>query len=219
MEENRYIFDMDGTLYDFDADISKGFAESTFCSELRERIAMFVMDRYELDLAEAEALVSHIKNKYDGELSLGFEKEKGLCRYEYFENTWNIDPEKYISVDPGLRKLLLPLAGRALLLTAAPGVWAKKVLEYLDVEQAFGDKIITGESDLRKPDPAVFVMAANMLEAPASQIVSIGDQVYSDIIPARSIGMQTVLIGSQSSEADMSFDTVCDAIRYIEGLS
>lgn len=207
---------MDGTLYSFDNDTSKSFGESTFYRDLKKRMTSFVMDRYELDIPDAEALIARINTEYEGEISIGFEKEKGLSRYEYFAGTWDVDPSQYIVANPRLREVMSPLAKRAVLLTAAPRVWADRVISYLDLGDVFGDRVISGEPDMRKPNPAVFLQGASLLGVSASQVVSIGDQVYSDIIPARTVGMRTALVGSVSSEADMSFKTVIDAIQNLE---
>ena len=43
---------------------------------------------------------------YNKELSIGFEKEFGINRYEYFNNAWNLDTNKYMVRDEKLIKIL-----------------------------------------------------------------------------------------------------------------
>ncbi len=186
---------MDGTLYKFDGKKGTDFASSRFYTDLRNNVYAFFMDRRGIPRKEAIAEYERIKQKYAGEVSLGVEIEYGINRYDYFENTWNLDPSEYIEKDDDLPVLMDQLRGRIALLTAAPRVWAIQVLAFLDIQAPFGEQIYTGEPDVRKPDPAVFRQVALGLGAPQGKIFSIGDQEYSDIIPAKSIGMRSVLIG------------------------
>lgn len=215
-EQYRFIFDMDGTLYHFDKGNGQTFTKSCFYTDLRSNVYSFFMERRGLSRSEALSEFERIKVKYDGEVSLGVEKEYGIDRYDYFGNTWNLNPNDYIEKDSDLPIILNQLKGKIVLLTAAPLIWAKNVLAYLDIERMFENNLYTGEPNMRKPNPAIFLKIANDLNVPPKYIFSIGDQEHSDIIPAKSIGMKTVLIGvSQNTIADYQANNVKSAINLL----
>jgi HAD superfamily hydrolase (TIGR01509 family) len=202
-EQNRFIFDMDGTLYRFDKGQGQTFTASRFYTDLRNNVYSFFMARRGISSEEAMTEYERIKEQYNGEVSLGVEAEYGIDRYDFFENTWNFNPEGYIEKDTDLPEMLDQLKGRVALLTAAPRVWAVNVLAYLDIDNAFEGRLYTGEPDDRKPNPRVFQRIADDFSVPTANIFSIGDQEQSDIIPAKTLGMRTVLIGSsQNTVAD-----------------
>lgn len=202
-EQFRFIFDMDGTLYRFDKGRAESFTASRFSDDLKKNVCRFFMNNRGFSKEKATAEYERIRQKYNGEISLGVEKEYGINRYEYFEKTWNLNPQDYLEKDADLPKMLEELKGRIALLTAAPRIWAVNVLAFLDLNRLFMEKLYTGEPDERKPDTAVFRRIAADFKVSPEQIFSIGDQEKTDIIPAKNIGMKTVLIGnSQTTTAD-----------------
>ena len=92
-------------------------------------------------------------------------------------------------------------------------IWTSAALQYLGLDQFFGDNVITGEDNLRKPHPAVFLKAASMLDRPCSSIISIGDQNPTDILPAKQLGMTTIRIGSILEDADFVAPEICRALE------
>ncbi|HEX7042425.1 MAG TPA: HAD-IA family hydrolase [Patescibacteria group bacterium] len=211
----RFIFDLDGTLYSFDKGRGSTFAGSKFYMDLKENICAFLMRH--LKVSKKEALEEYIRiNKlYKGEVSLGVRQEYGIDRDKYFENTWNLNPKKYVLQNKKLSSIFTPLIGRATLLTAAPRIWAIRVLQRLNLENTFGESIYTGEPILRKPNPLIFQKIAEDLSVDASRIISIGDQEESDILPAKSIGMKTIRIGGDATEADFQVENIDDAINLL----
>jgi len=215
-EQYKFIFDMDGTLYTFDKGQGQAFTSSRFYSDLRKNVYSFFMERQGMTENEAMLEYERIKEKYDGEISLGVEGEYGINRYDYFDKTWNFKPEDYIEKDTDLPEMLERMKGRIALLTAAPRVWAVNVLSYLDIDQYFDGRIYTGEPDDRKPNPMAFQKIASDFMISPSQMFSIGDQEYSDILPAKSIGMKTVLVGvPRDTQADYQADSVGLAIGLL----
>ncbi len=215
MTETYFIFDMDGTLYNFDNTASKTFGSSRFYQDLKADTKRFIAERLGITTERSNKVFDTIMRTYDGELSIGLEKEFGIDRYELFANTWDRNPDEYLIKDIELQKLMAQFVGRAALLTAAPRIWADNVLEYLGLNDIFGDRIYTGEPDLRKPDPEIFWLAGASLTSEMGRCVSIGDQNYSDILPAKSIGMQTALIGPDRQDADFSATSLVELIQTI----
>lgn len=214
-KHNKFIFDLDGTLYRF-ACGSQTFGGSVFCADLYQRVEQFLAAELDVSVAEAGRAVAEINRKFDGEISTGVEKTFGIDRYKYYAATWNCNPANYVSKDERLASELQAFTGHSVLLTAAPRAWSDKVLQYLQIAEVFGDKIITGEPDTRKPDPQVFAQAAEMLSTSPAQIISIGDQNHSDILPAKLLGMSTIIIGPEQLDAHYRADNIYDAINLIK---
>lgn len=205
------VFDMDGTLYQFPEGAT--FSESPLGVAVRQNTADFLSREFKLSDEAAWNRYDELLRRYDGEMSLGLEREFGINRMRFFDETWDIDPENIIVPEPGLREQMERLDIQCALLTAAPRVWAKRAIGYIGIANLFGDNIITGEPDIRKPNPEVFRQIMNKVGSVASQTVSIGDQDFSDIVPAKQLGMRTVRIGQdENSVADLQARNVNDAL-------
>ncbi|HMQ09544.1 MAG TPA: HAD hydrolase-like protein [Candidatus Nanoperiomorbaceae bacterium] len=205
------VFDMDGTLYQFPEGAT--FSESPLGVAVRQNTADFLSREFKLSDEAAWNRYDELLRRYDGEMSLGLEREFGINRMRFFDETWDIDPENIIVPEPGLREQMERLDIQCALLTAAPRVWAKRAIGYIGIANLFGDNIITGEPDIRKPNPEVFRQIMDKVGSVASQTVSIGDQDFSDIVPAKQLGMRTVRIGQdENSVADLQARNVNDAL-------
>lgn len=211
------IFDLDGTLYRFDNGNAKNFRSSKFYSAIKEKVYSFLSDRLKVSDKEAREVYEQIKEEFNGEVSLGLEKKYGIDRYEYFGNTWNLNPADFIEKN-NLEPLIDSLGCEIAILTSAPRVWASAALDYLGLSRYKG-KIFSGEPDIRKPDPRAFQIICGSLGYETGKSISIGDQVHSDIVPAKSLGMKTILIGEKSEEADYcirSLDELSEIIKKVK---
>lgn len=64
------------------------------------------------------------------------------------------------------------------------------------------DQVITAEqAGAYKPSLAPFRLALERLELPKEQVLHAGQSVYHDVVPARSVGMETVLVRRRGSGA------------------
>jgi HAD superfamily hydrolase (TIGR01509 family) len=216
-----FIFDLDGTLYGFDKNQTTTFLQSRFYGEIQQRVCKLLIEKCGV---AADNVVDHyqqLKARYQDQVSLAVEKEYGIDRRDYFSEVWNVSPAEYIDENERLLAVLQPVANRSALLTQAPAVWARRVLAHLRVQSIFGEKIFTGEPTLRKPDPAIFRAAAAALGVDPEQVVSIGDQVETDILPAKKVGMKTLLISSEANDvADWVAPNIEEAMQLLkkEGL-
>jgi len=211
------IFDLDGTLYTFDNGNSRSFGTSTFYSKIKGKMFSFISRKLGVDDMKAREIYDDVKEEFRGETSIGLEKKFGIDRYEYFENTWNLDPRDFIE-KRDLLPLISSLEGEVAVLTAAPRAWASKVLDYLNLGR-YNGRLFTGEHDLRKPNPEMFRMVCESMVYKPENAISIGDQLESDIIPAKAIGMKTILIRGRSDKADYcisSLDEIPSILRRIK---
>lgn len=219
-ERGKIIFDMDGTLYNFDNKRGTNFTSSRFYADVKENAYRYISETLCIDIEQAILIYQELKNDYRGEVSLGIEDRYGVNRYKYFENTWNLNPAEYIEKNDEIQRGIKDLQGRIALLTAAPRIWAIRVLAFLDMEKLFGQYIYTGEPDLRKPNPDIFEKIAIEMGVEPSMVASVGDQEESDILPAKIVGMKTVLISEQPSrQADFTVKDVVGAIQILKSVN
>lgn len=207
------IFDMDGTLYTFPE--NKTFGQSPFGQDIQQNARQFIAEEFGLSAEATDQRYAELQAEYAGETSIGIERAYGVDRMRFFESTWNLDPEKYITPAVGLREALEQIDAERIVLSAAPRVWVRRALGYMGVADLFGERVFTGEPDIRKPNPEVFRQIIGAYGFAAARVVSVGDQEYSDILPAREVGLQTVRIGSGETAADILATDVIDAIRQL----
>lgn len=216
-EEYRFIFDMDGTLYQLDKGKSREFTASRFYGDLKNCVYNLFVARRNIGRNQAVSEYERIKDRYQGEVSLGVEAEYGIDRYEFFAGTWGtLNPADYIEVDETLPEIFTGLQGKIALLTSAPRVWTTKVLTHLDLNETFGSAIYTGEPDVRKPNPQAFQQIVDDFEVEPSQVFSVGDQEESDIIPAKKIGMRAILVGQGKTCADYQAEDIFTAVNLLK---
>lgn len=212
---NGIIFDMDGTLYSLDRGLNSTFEQSNFGQRIHDNAVSFFMNQFSLNKEDALTKYLNIKTRFNGEVSLGVEKEFGIPRSVYFAATWDLDPSEFVEEQLELLNTLSSLTVSLGLLSAAPQVWIKKVLDFLEVRDIFEPAIFSGEPDIRKPNPQAFLQIAEFWKVPPASLISIGDQEETDILPAKSLGMTTVLISKTTSTSAADF-IAKDAVTAIQ---
>lgn len=211
------IFDLDGTLYSFDEKSENTFSASAFGQQIYANCIAFLQERLELNESEATQRYKEFSNKYHREVSLALECEYEIPRSEYFAATWSLEPKNYLTFRSQLPLVLAKLDVRKGVLTAAPRVWATPALQFLEIQDFFGEAVFTGDPDTRKPQPAAFLQLAQYWDLPPENILAIGDQEWSDIAPAKSVGMQTLRIGKNTqTQADYLASDVLSALALLQ---
>lgn len=212
--QSKFIIDMDGTLYHLGGKAGGTFSGSEFSLKIRANCYEFLSKKRGISLDAAEKEYLRLKEAWKGELSLGIEAEFGIDRYEYLNTTWDIDPTSFITTDTDVRAALKTLQGRMALLTAAPKIWADRVLAHLQVAELF-PIVYSGEPNLRKPNPEVFRAVATLLETQPENTISVGDQEESDILPAQSVGMKTIRVGLERGQADYQIKSIAELVPLL----
>lgn len=72
----------------------------------------------------------------------------------------------------------------------------ESVLKDFRLDGYFDSIIESAVVGVRKPDPAIFALGVEKLNLPAKEIVVIGDSYDKDIVPAASLGCQTIWLKS-----------------------
>ena len=218
MNRKTIIFDMDGTLYEFNGD---SFKNSGLYDVVIENTINYISNNIKKTKEESRRILESILKKYGTSISVGLEKELGFDRYDYFNKAWDVNAREYVQGDLEIRSLLLELRKdfNFILLSDAPRIWIEKVLECLDVQDIFGEDIFSGEGNVRKEFGNAFEEILKKFSIESSSCIVIGDQEDTDIVPAKKIGMKTVYVGDRRSDvADHSMNNIFELRSIIKKL-
>jgi len=183
----------------------------------------YIASRLSKSRQEAKKILTGILVRYGEHISLGVEQEFGLDRNDYFQTVWDIPARLVVSKERKLRQSLLALKRRYRLavVSDAPSVWIKNVLDELGISDIFRDNIFSGEGNERKGTQAAFPRIIKSLGLKPSQVISVGDQEDTDIIPAKNLGLVTVFVGrsKKSRKADFNVSSIRELARLLLNLS
>ncbi len=120
-----------------------------------------------------------------------------------------------IELRPGVAAMLKRLHERGLRLGLAANQPVRVIAE-LDRHGLGGlitHREVSGHHGYRKPDVRLFLRALDELGVAPEETVMVGDRIDNDIVPARLLGMRTVLIrtGGHATQQPRSPDEVPDA--------
>lgn len=88
--------------------------------------------------------------------------------------------------------------------------WLEDLLSDLRLSDLLPVRVISGVEGVEKPDPAIFRLALDRIELPASEVVYVGDVPDFDYEPAAAIGMFPVLIDRRERHPDFAGARVTD---------
>jgi putative hydrolase of the HAD superfamily len=116
-------------------------------------------------------------------------------------------------VEPTLRHLRERGLGTALVSMCSPevpGLWrALPVAGLMDVE------VFSSEDGVRKPDPAIYALAAERLRVPAERVLYVGDGSFGELTGAAAAGMTAVLIRA-AHEAELVIERAEEDVDWDE---
>ncbi len=189
---DTWIFDLDLTLYPPDADIM---------SQVRDRIALFVQDYFEISADEAHSIRYNYWQKYGTTLS-GLMVEHDIDPNTYLDFVHEVDLSK-LKPCPDLRADIIALPGRKLIFTNADLPYARRVLEARGLDGVFEDIFdIHRMNHVPKPDPASYDAICRELNLTPSTALFVEDSVHN-LLPAKALGMTTIWV-KHGDEADSS---------------
>lgn len=129
---------------------------------------------------------------------------------------------------PHVKKTLMALAKRGLklvILSDAPRYQAWSRLCYLQLTHFF-DHVITFEDTLsRKPDPAPFMRAIELLDMHPDEVIMVGDWPERDMVGANGVGIKTVYAkygdtsGATVSGANYEIDDISELVGIVDRLT
>jgi putative hydrolase of the HAD superfamily len=136
----------------------------------------------------------------------------------------------FFELRPGIAEVLDALKQRGLKLGLAANQPAATLqrLEHHGIADYFENQGISGVYGFRKPDVRLFLRACEDLDVAPEECIMVGDRIDNDVVPAKVLGMPTVLLrtGRHFAQQPRSWDEIPDAevhdaagiLRAIEGL-
>ena len=128
---------------------------------------------------------------------------------------------------PHVRRTLLAVAKRGLKLAVisdAPRYQAWSRLCYLQLQHYFDHVITFDDTQVRKPNPAPFMKALELLVMNPDEVIMVGDWPERDMEGAKGVGIKTVYArygdtsGASSSGADYEIDSIAELVPIIDRL-
>lgn len=186
------IFDMDGTIYQLDGD-NNGFKNSTLHKKVKENTLKYFSEKEGTTIEEAQKIVDEI-NSINIFPSVYAAEKYNISRKDFFDVVWNISPNSIVNNYKDAVQVISELAKldiELILLSQAPSVWQKNVFVFLNLSDVFS-KVHTGEEYMHKTE--MFPVIAKGKDP--ITVLSVGDQIDTDISPAQEQGFHTFHVTS-----------------------
>lgn len=196
------LWDVDGTLYKSKPDLLEAIQR-----EIYVRIATGLSIPYE----EARRRFLALYARLGGATATAV--ELGLDRRLVQEAVDSVDKTKYLKPDPRLRDMFEETLRTFthMIITNTSRKGTIRTLEILGLSPNIFQRIVTADDVVQsKPNVEPYMKALDTTGSAAHQHVSIGDREKVDILPAKKLGMKTILVWGVSEAADVSVPTIYD---------
>ncbi|WP_440161538.1 HAD family hydrolase [Alkalicoccobacillus gibsonii] len=218
MMRNTILFDLDQTLLDkhqtllhFAARQYKLFKLSTYVEDRELFITEFT---------RLHQIVMPKKEVYQ-KIRLQFSLQHALME-AMLEDLNHQFPKESVAF-PGLTRMLNELKQKHFkigIITNGRDFYQRNKIDSLGITSYMDVIVTSGELGIKKPDPAIFLYGLGKLEVQPEQAIFVGDDLTKDIVPAKSLGMRTILMGSHQVNPDI--DTNCvhldEVVKAVEQL-
>jgi putative hydrolase of the HAD superfamily len=186
MTYSTLFIDLDDTLYP---------ADSGVWMAIRQRIDLYVMQRFHLSLAEARVRRQELFLRY-GTTMRGLQAEYQVNEDEYLAFVHDVPLSELLRPNPDLCRMLQHYPQRRVIFTNADSNHARRVLAVLGLSACFQQIIdIKAMSPYCKPMQEAFRIALEMSgESDPSRGVLVDDQAHN-VRAARDFGMHAIRVG------------------------
>ena len=205
------LFDLDETLYPRSARLMH---------EITGRIQHYLIDRMGVPEDEAHALRLRFRGTYGTALRGLVEEGYPLDMDDYFAYVHDIKLEGRLIPDPLLHEMLLALPLRRAVLTNSNIEHAERILRHLDIHDCFEAIIdIKALKFKNKPAPESYALTMDLLGLQPHEVIFVED-TPANTRPAKALGMTTVLIECERSDAaDYFLDNILDVGPLVKQLT
>jgi len=208
-ENLRYaLFDLDNTLYPNSCGLWQ---------EIGNRINLYMTDRLGIDRPEVNRQRENFLKSFGTTLN-ALRHYYAVDPDEFLNFVHDIPLGRYLQYEPALDAMLARLKLNKIVFTNADAQHARRVLSCLGISRHF-DSIIDIHllEFVNKPDPRSYLKALEFASARAEECVLIEDSL-ANIIPARKLGMTTVMVGGgpESNGADFHIELITDFERIAD---
>ena len=180
-----WIFDLDDTLHNASAHIFPVMNQS---------MTQYIMDHLNLNEDEAHKLRKHYWRIYGATLK-GLVRHHNTNPYHFLEETHQLENLHDMVVQvKRLRHMLNSIKGRKLVFTNAPRSYALRVLDILDIEDAF-EFIFSVESTKFHAKPSIrgFQQLLKTLKVKPGDCIMLEDNLPA-LMTAKRLGMKTIWV-------------------------
>ena len=191
------LFDLDETLYP---------SSSGMVDEISRRMTQYVSRYLNLDEHSAARIRRSLSQRHGTTLT-GLMSEHNFKDPEsYLKFAHPTDVERYLQKDPQLVEALRSIQLPKSVLTNAPAEHARRILEYLEIEEFFERIFDIRMNAFRgKPDREVYLRVLAELAREASEVLFI-DNRLDYLLAFREIGGRIVWVADRSAEAQGTRD-------------
>lgn len=201
------LWDVDGTLYKYTSQYMKEMKREiyeTFSKKLGITLqrAKTIFER-ELKILGAGTEV-FLKHNLDPSLAM--------------EAINRVDKKRVLKRDPSLLNMLKNTLKNYdhIIVTGTTRKDAVNTLKILGIPKNIFSIIITlDDVALPKPRPEPYLKTLQFTKDRPERHVAVGDSEKRDIIPAKNLGMKTVIVGKKSKIADYSIDSIYDLPKLL----
>lgn len=208
------LLDMDWTFYGFD---NWKYEWSLLQKEVNKKVLELIKNRE--PWLNKEEIFRNITLRYWENFSIAFEELYKISKQDYFNFTWNIDPNWKIIVYENLIEIFKKIKTqekKIFIVSDAPKIWINKIVQFFNVWDLL-DWIYSGEWDLRKSNWKLYEKVIWDWIEPEKSIM-VWDQEISDIINAKKLWFPTIYLNrnwKKSDYSDYNVDSLNKILLYI----
>jgi len=206
------LFDLDGTLY----------YSPDYNARVEAEMTVIVAQTLKTDISKAELRLGEERKK-QGTLT-GALRVLGVNRSLFFEAlAEKIEPLTYLTQDPSVISTVSGLKKRGFklgLVTNNGRRMVEKILRAIGLEASQFEVIVTSDDSEPKPSSQPFLFALDKLKCTPDETVYVGDRVQAELLPAKELGIKTVLLAreknTQSDQVDVVITRLPEVLTLIE---
>lgn len=200
------LFDLDDTLYP---------PGSGIMTQIRDRILRYIQDRLGLSAEDADVLRRNYLHRY-GTTMRGLQMNHAIDAEDYLHYVHDFPLHTYLEANPRLDAALQAIPHEKVVFTNASREHAERVLAVLGIAAHFSAIVDVRDMEYEsKPQPGAYRRVCDLLNVPPESCLLIEDNVRN-LLPARALGMVTVLVNHDGSAPTGGIDYVIQRIEQIE---
>ncbi len=178
---DTWVFDLDNTLYSADDHVFEA---------MRGRMHLYISEKFKMSLEEARKLSDHYYHTYGTTLA-GLMKEHGEHPDDFLHFVHDLDLT-HMTHCPITKEWVDQLPGRKIIYTNAARMHAERILDVLQIKDAFEDIFDIADADyIPKPDPKPYQIFMDKYKIDPKRSCMLEDQA-KNLRPAHQLGMTTI---------------------------
>lgn len=206
------FLDLDGTIYP---------NENGIWDAISDRMEIFMHEKLNLPKKSIPTIRQNYYQQYGTTLK-GLQENYSIDQYEYLRFVHDIPIDKFLKPDVNLRYLLKSIPIAKWIFTNSDRAHSERVLNTLNIRDLFDGIIdVTVMDFINKPDPLAYSYAVKISGNPIPHNCIFFEDNLRNLLPARELGMKTVLVGNSKNfiEADFSIPTIYEIKNIIDKIN